>query len=156
MDGWSAAIHAVTGIVTRQSIPNTTESRKMLNPQGSFFVQSFPLKSVEQSSKNLSSSSSAHDSQNPASSYQSAVAGPSSTKFTSSLTSPDGPIANLAAYPKDRSEEELQVIQQTAAGCVENCHHRTLLYYASQVLQPVLRLIMLRSCSQMWIRLLRT
>ena len=128
----------------------------MLNAQGSFFVQSFPLKPVEQSSQTLSSSSSTYDLQNPTSSYQSAVAGPSSSKFTSSPTSPDGPIANLAAYPKDRSEEEFQVIQQTAAGCVEDCHHRTLLYYASQVLQPVSQLIMLQSYSQMWIRLLRT
>ncbi|KAI9569621.1 hypothetical protein HD554DRAFT_2204384 [Boletus coccyginus] len=87
----------------------------MFNPQGSFSVQSFPLKPVEQSSKALSWSSGVHGSQNPIGSYQSAVAGPSSTKSTTP-TSPDGPIANLAVYRKDRSEEELQVIQQTAAG----------------------------------------
>lgn len=94
--------------------------KEMFNPQASFSVQSFPLKSIEQPSKGLSSSSTVQNSQNSQNSYQYALAGPSSTKSTPSLASPDGLNANLVAYPKDRDEEELQVVQQTAAGCVEN------------------------------------
>lgn len=98
---------------------NTTESRKMSNPQGSFFVQSFPLKPVQFPAKSPSSLSIAHDPQNPVSSCQSATAGPSSTKSTPSATSPDGLTTNIATYSKERSEEELQIIQQTTAGCVQ-------------------------------------
>ncbi|KAF9227394.1 hypothetical protein BS17DRAFT_775410 [Gyrodon lividus] len=87
--------------------------------QGSFSVQSFPSKPVEQSSQGIFWSSNDPQSRNLFNSSQSAVAGPSTSpisKGTPSVISPDGPFANLAACARDRTEEELQVIQQTAAG----------------------------------------
>ncbi|KIJ61320.1 hypothetical protein HYDPIDRAFT_116082 [Hydnomerulius pinastri MD-312] len=91
----------------------------MFSPQDSFSVHSFPLKPVEQSSQGASWSSNDALSRNLPNSPQSAVAGPSTSpvsQATPSLTSPEGSVVNFAAYPKNRTDEELQVIQQTAAG----------------------------------------
>ncbi|KIL00698.1 hypothetical protein PAXRUDRAFT_821383 [Paxillus rubicundulus Ve08.2h10] len=90
----------------------------MFNPQSSFSVQSFPLKPVEHPSQDVSWSSSDPHSQHLSNFSWSAVAGPSTSpaaKGTSS-TVPDGPLANLAACARSRTDEELQLIQQTAAG----------------------------------------
>ncbi|KAG9316571.1 hypothetical protein JVU11DRAFT_2624 [Chiua virens] len=76
----------------------------MFNQQASFSVQNFPLKRDQH---DLSWSSSIQASQSPPDPPHSAL-----PSFTTS-TSPQAPLANLA---KDRSEQELQLTQQTAGG----------------------------------------
>lgn len=123
--------------------------KKMSSPQSSFSVQCFPLKPDHLSPDSPSSSFPLHSQQIPPNSYPSALAGPSSTKSTF----PDGSSVNLTSCPKDRSDEELQITQQTAAGCVESSLIRLLLIHATQDLQPVLQPITLLSYIRMWTRL---
>ncbi|KAH7927146.1 hypothetical protein BV22DRAFT_1085622, partial [Leucogyrophana mollusca] len=89
----------------------------MFNPLGSFSVHTFPVQPVAQEPKNTSAASYVAPVQNfGALASQSPVAGPS--RYPSSHPTPldAGPSDKPAALRRKRTDEELQVMKETAAG----------------------------------------